>query len=187
MYIINLLPGEVWDFYQKNETKLAEEMALIAKSEPDGHEVYLTEDDGIPLIAVIKNGKTVYEEGAISENDTISTVSAIYKKYIYVGVDETECSSEEDSTDPNREILDAEILDQEDALVSAFTDFLSVVTNFDYKEMDGLEGEINEMMESVLLTLTNEYGVSVYRPMFVMNTDTGKEEFTEYPYDEYDF
>lgn len=187
MYIINLLPGEVWEFYQKNATKLTEEMALIAKSEPDGHEIYLTEDDGIPLITVAKNGKLVYEEGTISENDTISTVSSIYKKYIYVDEVAPDTDSECDDANLEREMLDVEILEQEDMLGSAFTDFLSVVTNFDYKEVDEFEGEINEMMESVLLMLTNEYGVSVYRPMFVMNTDTGKEEFTEYPYDEYDF
>lgn len=187
MYIINLLPGEVWEFYQKNATKLTEEMALIAKNNSDGHEVYLTEDSGIPLITVMKSGKTIYEEGTISESDTISTVSSIYKKYIYADGDKTEHGSEEDGADPAKEMLDAEILEQEDVLMSAFADFLSIVTNFDYKEMDGFEGEINEMMESVLLMLTNEYGVSVYRPMFVMDTDTGKEEFTEYPYDEYDF
>lgn len=187
MHTINLLPGEVWEFYQKNATKLTEEMALIAKSNASGNEVYLTEDDGIPMITVVKNGNTIYEEGAISENDAIRTVSEIYKKYIYDGEDELGHGAEENVAGLSKEMLEVEISEQEDAIRSAFADFLSVVTNFNYQEMECLDGEISDMIESVLLMLTNDYSVSVYRPMFVVNTDTGKEEFTEYPYDEYDF
>lgn len=181
MCVINLLPGEVWEFYQKNATKLTNEMALIADSGAGGYKVYLTEDDGIPLITVTENGDTVYEEGTISEDDTTRTVSSIYKKYIYIDEDTP-------SDNSDREMFEAEIFEQEEVIRSAFAEFLSVVTNFDYQMvLHGFGAEISEMMDSVLLMLTNDYGVSVYRPMFVVNTDTGEEEFTEYPYDEYDF
>ena len=75
---IHLRPTDVWQFFLNNKTRLGTEMVAIAENDETEHTVYLTEENGCPLLSVYKKDTKLYEEGAVSETDSESTTKQIY-------------------------------------------------------------------------------------------------------------
>ena len=199
---IGLKPNQVWDFYNKNVARLADEMVSIAKNGHTGYEIFLTEEEGVPMISVYKDDKMIYEEGAVSESDTEKTVREIYQKYLLPMVvvvtkdnkKNEETTTEEDGEEPSEEEMtrmdqEDQIYEREDAIYLAFQDFLQVLAEDDYSIKDTFqeEAEVNEIIDHIVEFLAIDHGIRIRRPMFIQDTDTGLEEFSEYPYEEYDF
>lgn len=199
---IGLKPNQVWDFYNKNLARLADEMVSIARNDQTGYEIFLTEEESVPMISVYKDDKMVYEEGAVSASDTERTVREIYQKYllpmvVVVSKDKTpkeETPVEEDGEEPfddemTRMDQEDQIYEREDAIYLAFQDFLQVLAEDDYSIQDTFpdDAKVNEIIDHILEFLAIDYGLRIRRPMFIVDTDTGVEDFSEYPYEEYDF
>lgn len=198
---IGLKPNQVWDFYNKNVARLSDEMVSIAKNDHTGYEIFLTEEESVPMISVYKDDKLVYEEGAVSEADTEKTVREIYQKYLLPLVavvskepKKEETTTEEDGGEPSEEEMtrmdqEDQIYEREDAIYLAFQDFLQVLAEDDYSIKDTFqeEAEVNEIIDHIVEFLAIDHGIRIRRPMFIQDTDTGLEEFSEYPYEEYDF
>ena len=197
---IGLKPNQVWDFYNKNVARLSDEMVSIAKNDHTGYEIFLTEEEGVPMISVYKDDKLVYEEGAVSEADTEKTVREIYQKYLLPLVavvskePKKEATAEEDgeeASDEEMTRLDQEdqVYEREDAIYLAFQDFLQVLAEDDYSIKDTFQedAEVNEIIDHIVEFLAVDHGIRIRRPMFIVDEDTGIEEFSEYPYEEYDF
>ena len=198
---IGLKPKQVWEFYNKNIARLADEMVSIAKNDHTRCEIFLTEEEGVPMISVYNDDKLVYEEGAVSEEDTEKTVREIYKKYLLplVTVVSNEPKKEEaDTEEDGEEVYDEEVtrIDQEDQIYEredeiylAFQDFLQVLAEDDYSIKDTFseDAEVNEIIDHIVEFLAIDHGIRIRRPMFIVDSDSGIEEFCEYPYEEYDF
>lgn len=188
------IPAEgVWAFFQKNKTRLAEEMVAIAENEDTDYAVYLTEDNGYPLLSVCK-GKAdpEFEEGAISEKDCTETAKRCYVRYLFpVTVKNEHAFRSEDDTPFDEDDLSAQdmqdaIYEREDELQFAMADFLQIVLQegTDGTDIINLYGMnmVDELLDSVLEYIAMELCLPVYRPMFLLDEETGEEIYEEYPY-----
>lgn len=191
---IHLKPTEVWPFFAENKARLKNEMVAIAENEETCYSVYLTEENGCPLLSVYKEDTKLYEEGAVSAADSESTTKQIYLKYLFpVVVHEPKYNFQSDPEEDEEEItaememqmMEDEIYEREDALMFAMQDFLEVVLNCNtpsqVKELYG-EDLVDELLDSFCRLLAEEYLISVYRPTFVTDEETGEESYVEYPY-----
>lgn len=201
---IYLEAKDVWEYANKNRTELSKKMALIAENEERGYQIYLTiEEHGYPFISVFYTADDetpVEEEPVVTAVDCQNAVERLYRKYLYTpqkiitGGDEDMIptlskSEEEIMTALSRAEAEDEIEDRENALYGAFMDFMSVVLEVDMGEMAGVpevENDLNEMMDRFLEMVNNDYGISVRRPMLLVESggNDGEEFFAEYPYDE---
>lgn len=194
---IGLKPNQVWEFYNKNLARLSDEMVSIAKNGHTGYEIFLTEEENVPMFSVYKDDKMIYEEGAVSEADTEKTVREIYQKYllpmvVVISKDQKQTKEkEEEEPEESDTRLDREdqIYEREDAIYMAFQDFLQVLTEDDYSIQDTFpdEKEAESIIDHIVEFLAVDHGLRIRRPMFITDSDTGVEDFTEYPYEEYDF
>ena len=189
-----ITPKDVWDFFIKNEKRLSEEMVLIAENEDTGYAIYFTEDKGFPLFSVQRDDQKEYEEGAISDDDCIRTAQTLYAKYLYpVTVYQSPRHpgdyEEIDDQQDLRDAIEDEIYEREDTLRLAAQDFLvELFCCNTYPELEAQTAEygvnfIDEFVDFVCQGLMDEYAISIYRPTWEMNEDTGEEVFSEYPYE----
>lgn len=192
---IHLKPTEVWPFFAENKARLESEMVAIAENEETSHSVYLTEENGCPLLSVYKEDTKLYEEGAVSAADSESTTKQIYLKYLFPVVvhepkynfqsDLDEEDDEELTAEMELQMMEDEIYEREDALMFAMQDFLEIVLNCNtpsqIKELYG-EDLVDELLDSFCRLLAEEHLISVYRPTFVTDEETGEESYVEYPY-----
>lgn len=192
---IHLKPTEVWPFFAENKARLENEMVAIAENEETSHSVYLTEENGCPLLSVYKDDTKLYEEGAVSAADSESTTKQIYLKYLFPVIvhepkynfqsDLDEEDDEELTAEMELQMMEDEIYEREDALMFAMQDFLEVVLNCNtpsqIKELYG-EDLVDELLDSFCRLLAEEHLISVYRPTFVTDEETGEESYVEYPY-----
>lgn len=191
---IHLKPTEVWQFFIKNKGRLENEMVAIAENEEASRFVYLTEENGCPLLSVYKEDTKLYEEGAVSAADSESTAKQIYLKYLFpvvvhgsVHTFQTDFDEEDDEITAEMELqmMEDEVYEREDALIFAMQDFLEVVLNCDtptqIRQLYGKE-LVDELLDSFCRLLAEEYLISVYRPTFVTDEETGEESYVEYPY-----
>lgn len=192
---IHLKPTEVWPFFAENKARLENEMVAIAENEETSHSVYLTEENGCPLLSVYKEDTKLYEEGAVSAADSESTTKQIYLKYLFPVVvhepkynfqsDLDEEDDEELTAEMELQMMEDEIYEREDALMFAMQDFLEVVLNCNTpRQIKELYGEdlVDELLDSFCRLLAEEYLISVYRPTFFTDEKTGDESYVEYPY-----
>lgn len=185
--IINVKPGEVWMFYQRNASQLTEQMVSIAENEDTGTTVYLTEDSGMPhLVVADNNEKTIHEEHLVSQADAEHSAKKIFEKYI-VPIDSTEEDDEDEEI--TRSDMEDAIYEREDEILMAFEDFLEVLMEEDRDVLyDGYhDKQFDELLNKVVRLIATESCVRVRRPMFLIDEVTGLEVYAEYPYEEYDF
>lgn len=184
---IHVKPEDVWKFYNRNASQLAEEMVSIAENEDTGTNVYLTEDNDSPqLVVTDNNDKVVHEEYLVSHRDAEHSAKKIYEKYmvpIDVGGDE------EDDEEITRSDMEDAIYEREDEILMAFEDFLEVLMEADRDILyDGYhDKQFDDLLNKVVRTIAVDAGIRVRRPMFLVDERTGLEVYTEYPYEEYDF
>lgn len=196
---IHIPADEVWSFFFKNKERCTEEMVEIAANDETEYAVYLTEDEGYPMLSVCcGDDEPEYEEGAISKNDCTETAKRMFTRYLFpvtvtsgktvfkdcipkdIDTDVSDDSTEQDRLD--------EIYEREDELTLALCDFLKVVFE---EDIDGAE-LLEAYTESVIVEILDEFldylavnhcYTDIRRPTFISDSETGVEFFTEYPYD----
>lgn len=196
---IHVPEDKVWEFFENNQDRLSKEMVLVAENTDTEYAVYLTEESFLPVLAAAKgNGEIEYKEPCVTENDCAAVAKTMYSRYLYpVEVESKKKYLQDDPIDGDDEFDFGDRMDKEDAqyirddeLSLAMSDFLAValeeVDSSDVYEKYGAS-MIEDILGSVLQMLTDVYGLSIYRPMFVVDNDTGLEVYTEFPYDEYEF
>jgi len=194
---IHVKPSETWEFFEKNKKRLETVMVCLAENEETNHAVYLTEDKGFPMFLAYKGEEKLCSEGAVSAADSEDTAKRIYLKYLFpVVVDlgrqigsKTD-SKQEESYDPELEKQDMEdmIYEREDELQLAAMDFLC--TLLCCKSHEELTASYNDIIEAFMdwtcQYFADEHLISVWRPMFITDDETGSEILIEYPYLEVD-
>lgn len=191
---IHLQPENIWQFFQQNKKRLSKEMVVIAENDETEYAVYLTEEDGFPHFCVCKgSGAPEYEEGAINEQDCADTAKKCCVQYLFpvtvtsrrgklYTFDEDGCVTDLDEQDQEDTIYQ-----REDDLFFALYDFLNVVLQSEEGDIDAAEmfdqESLEEILDSILESLSADFGLPIYRPMMVED-ETGGEIYTEYPYGE---
>ena len=193
-----LVPAEdVWDYLveQKRLYDLdSPEFAGfdIACNDDAGIEVTLDFDtDEIPYVTVTDDFGTLYEE-ELTKEECEAIVQAVYDNYISdrvfsLGHDSddpctrTDPPPEEDEAEEEEDDTPDEADERENDLFLAVEDMLSVVLEDEEDEFD-TEGMAEDVLDHLCEWLWEEYGVSVRRPMRLVNDD-GREIFTDHPYD----
>lgn len=190
---------EVWSFFFKNKERCTEEMVEIAANDETEYAVYLTEDEGCPMLSVCHgDDEPECEEGTISMDDCTETAKRMFIRYLFpvtVTCDKAVSQKsivkyeepDEDDEDSEQEKLD-EIYQRDDELTLALCDFLKVVfeEDVDGAELIELYGEsiIVQILDELLECLANDHCfTNIRRPTFVTDPETGYKFYTEYPYD----
>jgi len=190
---IHLRPAEVWPFYLKNRERLNKEMVIIAENTDTEYAVYLTDYCGQPQFLVCKGDEEPEYKELADITDCGDIAMKFYTNYLFpVTVtndkypldDEFECSDGE----MTRQEMEDSQYEREDELQLALCDFLAVVLK--ESEEDPVEilntygaSFIDEVLNYFLEYLGEEHCLPIYRPMIVIDEDTGYEIFTEFPYD----
>jgi len=195
---IHLKPTQVWQFFSDNKDRLKKEMVAIAENEETEHAIYLTEDKDLPLLSVYRGDDKLNEEGAISAADCEDTAKRLYLKYLFPVVVSAPKYSVEDKpwqepddqelAELERQDIDDKIYEREDELRLAMSDFLEILLNCKGpEELEAFYGDIIEdLLDGFCQFLADEHLISVYRPTWITDDDTGCEIYTEYPYLEVD-
>ena len=182
--------NEVWTFFQGNRNRLEREQVVIAENNNTNYTICLTEEEGFPLFIVSRGESKEYEEDSINEQDCIETAKRCYKTYLFpvtiCETDDSEDDEEEEDFLIQQEQEDA-IYERDDQLTFAVSDFLQVVLQEGQDGADILSAygaaKIDEILDMILSLLAEEYGLMIYRPMFLTDEETGDEIYVEYPYD----
>ena len=189
---IHIKPSDIWEFFEQNLSRLKSEMVAIAENEETKQLIYITEHNNCPLFSAYEGAVKLYEECVVSEDDCLETVKHIYLKYLFpVVVHQFQCADIEDleeeefATEVEIQAIEDEIYEREDTLFLATTDFLEILLNCDgHNEITALYGGniINELIDSFCTVLAEDYAISVFRPTWITDVETGVENHIEYPY-----
>lgn len=188
---------DVWSFFQSNITRMKTEMVAIAENEDTGYAVYLTEDKGYPSFSVCKeDSEPEYQEGAINKHDCAETAKRCYTRYLFPVILSNEkgypklpigISDDFDEKDLTEQDKQDNVYMREDELRFAMCDFLKVALSLACDPVEILyeygTAFVDDMLDTILEYIGLEHGLEVYRPMFLVDDETGDEIYTEYPYD----
>ena len=72
--------------------------------------------------------------------------------------------------------------EREDEIELSVRDFVSVVSDTGCYNIE--DEVIDDLKEHFLEYMYRKWGIGIYRPMYLEDTDTGEDYFTEYPYDD---
>lgn len=190
---------DLWGFYIENSQRCAEEMILIAENTSTKYAVYMTEESSQLMFSVCKGDREPeYEEYAMNDDDCAKTAKKLLLRYLVpftvtdgrVSIPETLPDVDDDGACPSRQDIEDEIYEREDELDIALKEFLAVVLQLEDADTVLAACEqacIDEILNDFLEYLGNEQGLEVFRPMFVLDEETGCEVYTQFPYEEYDF
>jgi hypothetical protein len=195
---IHVPAEEIWSFFQKNKSRLVEEMVVVAENDETEYAVYITEGDGYPCLSVCKGREAPeYEEGAINAKDCMDTADRCFKQYLFpvtVTTGDKRYFPSHDFDDDVKPMNYAQqekedaVYEREDELQLAICDFLQVTLQdgCDGREVMDIYGleMVDEILNSVLQSLAHDYGFPVYRPTLYTDEATGEDEYTEYPYND---
>jgi len=179
---VSLWPKDIWEWTQRPDVKkrLKSEIVSIAESGLTGYEICVSVESNLVTLYVYDGDKRVYNEAVVSTGDCQRTAQKLFDKYLP--------KEDDDDEDMDRLDKEAEIEDREDYLHYAFIDFLSAVCDCDMSSAydAGYSSDLDDVFEEILLKLATEHDIPVYRPMFIVEEETGNEVYTEYPYEDYD-
>lgn len=186
---------ELWIFYIQNEERCESEMVLIAENAETGYAVYLTVEDGCVVLSVCKGeDEPEYEEYVLNNDDCMNTAKKLFMRYLIpisivdgkaVIANDLPDDLDDSEMGPSLQDAEDEMYERNDELDLAMKDFLSVVLQ--EPDIDRLienysQGFIDEVLDSVLTLLANEYSCEIYRPMFMEDEDTGCQVYVQFPY-----
>ena len=194
---INVVPNELWGFFNFNKAKLKSKMVCIASNPKSQIEIYLTEEYSMPSIIVFEDENQIYKEPCSSPRDAEFTLKDIYQRFLFTKkVSEKEkwkdAFDEDTLTQEDLEVLEEltrieqedTIRERDDDLFVAFEDFMTIVLDEDAYIMDdkSFADEIYQVMDEVL-ELIASHDFPVYRPMYLQD-ESGTDVFVEYPYED---
>ena len=189
-------PEDVWRAFKNGK----DDEILLAENTEYGISISITSDDDndvLPVIVVSADDLLVFEEAVVSQDDCTQTVKKAFDEFLndqrviqhFLGTEEKADANskngagfvEEESIDD----LEQDMLDREDELREALTDFLLIVTDGCYVDDEDV---VDDCLDHFLEYLARKWGYeSIRRPM-ILEDEKGEEFFEEYPYEimEYD-
>lgn len=180
---IYLTPSLIWYFFDHSHKRLQNEMVRIAENVDTKYAVYIDEDQDVLRIHVCKGDEPPeYTQVLVDEQQCREVASSLYRQYLFPITISQSQEDEDDAEETQQDMVDKQY-EREDALRLAMAEFLSVAleAKLDFVLSD-FGKETDDIVDTVLQYLSEEYNISVRRPMFILDEGTGDEEFCEYPY-----
>ena len=174
MQKIDVESSEIWDYSLEHEDELSRNQHLMAENDDYGMEVWLTMANGSPELIVECDGNEIYREDIFNEKDAKRTADRIYDDYLSIKAIETMTDSEDKTVyieDESEEEIDA-----------AVRDLVNIVSDTGCYNLT--DEAVDDLKEHFLEYMHRKFGISIYRPMYLEDADTGEDYFTEYPYDD---
>lgn len=188
MQKIDVESSEIWDYSLEHEDELSRNQHLMAENDDYGMEVWLTMANGSPELIVECDGNEIYREDIFNEKDAKRTADRIYDDYLSIKAIETMTDSEDKTVyieDESEEEYDDEqmlIDEREEEIDAAVRDFVNIVSDTGCYNLT--DEDVDDLKEHFLEYMHRKLGISIYRPMYLEDADTGEDYFTEYPYDD---
>lgn len=188
MQKIDVESSEIWDYSLEHEDELSRNQHLMAENDDYGMEVWLTMANGSPELIVECDGNEIYREDIFNEKDAKRTADRIYDDYLSIKAIETMTDSEDKTVyieDESEEEYDDEqmlIDEREEEIDAAVRDFVNIVSDTGCYNLT--DETVDDLKEHFLEYMHRKLGISIYRPMYLEDADTGEDYFTEYPYDD---
>ena len=188
MQKIDVESSEIWDYSLEHEDELSRNQHLMAENDDYGMEVWLTMANGSPELIVECDGNEIYREDIFNEKDAKRTADRIYDDYLSIKAIETMTDSEDKTVyveDESEEEYDDEqmlIDEREEEIDAAVRDFVNIVSDTGCYNLRDVA--VDYLKEHFLEYMHRKLGISIYRPMYLEDADTGEDYFTEYPYDD---
>lgn len=211
--IIHIRPSEAYGYFTENKKRLSEELVEIAFDLETNTSVYMTEEGGKPFLYVYRDDRKIFQSECTTIYETERNLRVIYANYMFgMEVVETQ-KAEEGKTDdkkaeaekgdsgkePNcttdiNEMSNEEFEDycseREDVILAAVTAMIEVLTEDDSstEELNKKDGiGIDAVVDHIVEFLAIKAGLTIRRPMTLIDDDSSTVVRTEYPYDEYEF
>lgn len=188
MQRIDVESSEIWDYSLEHEDELSKNQHLMAENDDYGMEVWLTMANGSPELIVECDGNEIYREDIFNEKDAKRTADRIYDDYLSFKAIETMTDSEdktvyiedesEDEYDDEQMLID----EREEEIDAAVRDLVNIVSDTGCYNLT--DEAVDDLKEHFLEYMHRKLGISIYRPMYLEDADTGEDYFTEYPYDD---
>lgn len=159
-------PNEIWKRIQQNPAK--DEIFVVAENAVT--QIGVIKEDGYVGFIVTTDYKEPFETEIEGEEDCESTAESLIQTYIHDEMTER--------------LYDIE--DRESDLNVLFEDLLCNITKKIFFAEGGGKAQdemVSKIKEKFLEDIYKEYGLNPYRPMFLVNEETGEEIYTEYPYE----
>ena len=188
MQKIDVESSEIWDYSLEHEDELSRNQHLMAENDDYGMEVWLTMANGSPELIVECDGNEIYREDIFNEKDAKRTADRIYDDYLSIKAIETMTDSEDKTfyiEDESEEEYDDEqmlIDEREEEIDAAVRDLVNIVSDTGCYNLT--DEAVDDLKEHFLEYMHRKLGISIYRPMYLEDADTGEDYFTEYPYDD---
>lgn len=188
MQKIDVESSEIWDYSLEHEDELSRNQHLMAENDDYGMEVWLTMANGSPELIVECDGNEIYREDIFNEKDAKRTADRIYDDYLSIKAIETMTDSEDKTVyveDESEEEYDDEqmlIDEREEEIDAAVRDFVNIVSDTGCYNLT--DEAVDDLKEHFLEYMHRKLGISIYRPMYLEDADTGEDYFIEYPYDD---
>ena len=148
-------------------------VGIVTDSETgDGMEVWLTMINGSPELIVECDGSEIYREDILNEKDAKKTADRIYEDYLSIKAIETLTDDGdttvyiEDEEDDEQSLID----EREDEIELSVRDFVSVVSDTGCYNIE--DEVIDDLKEHFLEYMYRKWGIGIYRPMYLEDTDT---------------
>ncbi len=176
---IYMEPKDVFPYFRSHGEELERRHKLLAENREFGLEMCLCSLDGFCNVYITVDGDEVFSED-LSATDAEADLTDLYNRYLHGGAvsailededpDDTDLDQEDAITERETELNDA----MEELLLVFYPDFQDCPT-------EDLEAVVEDFKDRICQRLYDDYGLSVYRPMILVDED-GTESFEEYPY-----
>lgn len=173
--------ADVWDYHQKNKSKLGTTMEIIADNTDFGVVIYLSSDDGLPVVTVMADEYICYEEEIVSHKACQHIVQTIYDHYLTTEFFEDENESINSYTSSMLYIEDM-IEEREQELDDAIVSLISTAIGDECYAAPNFDELCEDVKDHILEYIARKHGFAVRRPMFLEDED-GNDFFEEYPYE----
>lgn len=148
---------DLWDYFVQHRSELANSYHMIASSEDDEFEIYLTDEDGFPAFSIEYEEEEIYFVETCSALDAKTTYEDLLHQYIYKSVVESDDPGEyEDDEDDTAARCDE--------INCAVYDLLYVLLEAKPESCDITDADIDEIASIVEQHLFDNYGISVRHP-----------------------
>ncbi|MCD8376441.1 MAG: hypothetical protein LUD69_05810 [Oscillospiraceae bacterium] len=183
-------PSKVWRFYLDELEKTDQVDETLAENSDYGFEIVIVGRSPIGATVEVVADGIVSRTESVDAFDCYEVVEGLYETYMSKDVsgilaeeDEKEQAGNFDGPDSMIKKLD-EIDQREEELDFAIYEMLEIFMPDISCDIDGYGTDVYGQLKDLICEwLYKEHGISVYRPMFLVDED-GVESYEEYPYEE---
>lgn len=194
MLKIYVNPDEIWDYFQKHKVRLAEQLDVIAEIESEsesGLQIFVTEDNGFPLLSIEYEDEVLEKECAISQSDCTVVARKFFKmvedhkdEYMSEVSQYSDSSIVTDLSEDSETNADWEYVEErEDELKLLLTNFLLAAMGMSEGDMEFDDGELSALLDEIEDSVYNTVNCVLYRPRMIEDEETGQLSLVESIYD----